>query len=83
VSIRSYWFLAVFLPALPAIGLAQAGSPAGAVPVANLGARREALIGRIKSGVAVIRGAEELADDPPASQYPRPAPSARTTISST
>ncbi|HEX7024459.1 MAG TPA: aminopeptidase P family protein [Gemmatimonadales bacterium] len=52
---------------------AQAGSPAGAVPVASLQARQRALIARLKSGVAVIRGAEELSDDPPDSKYPQAA----------
>jgi Xaa-Pro aminopeptidase len=64
--------LALVLPGPDTAGLAaQAGSPAGPVPVANLAARRQALIARIKSGVAVIRGAEELSNDPPESRYPQ------------
>lgn len=59
------------LVAAPGFLEAQAGSPAGAVPVANLQARRQALIARIKSGVAIIRGAEELSADPPDSKYPQ------------
>ena len=51
--------------------LAQAGSPAGPVPVELLQARRQALLGKIKSGVAVIRGASELSNDPPDSDYPQ------------
>ncbi len=64
-------FLLAALVATPAVVEAQAGSPAGAVPVANLQARRQALISRIKSGVAIIRGAEELSADPPDSKYPQ------------
>lgn len=52
---------------------AQAGSPAGAVPVDRLVARREALIARIQSGVAVLRSAEERSADPPDSEYPQDA----------
>lgn len=37
---------------------AQVGSPAGPVPVANLTARRNALLARMGTGVAVIRSAE-------------------------
>jgi Xaa-Pro aminopeptidase len=51
----------------------QAGSPAGAVPVDRLVARREALIARIQSGVAVLRSAEERSADPPDSEYPQDA----------
>ena len=71
MPIRSHSFIAILLLALPSAAAAQAGSPAGAVPVANLAARRQALIGRLKSGVAIIRGAEELSDDPPDSKYPQ------------
>jgi len=63
--------LLAVLVASPAGLEAQAGSPAGAVPVANLVARRDALAARIKSGVAIIRGAEELSADPPDSKYPQ------------
>lgn len=73
MSIRSISLLAALALALSAAATAQAGSPAGAVPVANLAARRQALIGRLKSGVAIIRGAEELSDDPPDSKYPQAA----------
>ena len=38
---------------------AQAGSPAGPVPVARLEARRSALLERMGTGVAVIRSADE------------------------
>ena len=71
MSIRSNSLLAALWLGVPAQAFAQAGSPAGAVPVANLSARRQALIGRIKSGVAILRGAEELSDDPPDSKYPQ------------
>jgi hypothetical protein len=64
--------VAALLAAPPALE-AQAGSPAGPVPVANLMARRQALITRIKTGVAIIRGAEELSADPPDSKYPQTA----------
>lgn len=41
--------------AMPAVAAAQAGSPAGPVPVERLAERREALLERIGSGVAVVR----------------------------
>jgi Xaa-Pro aminopeptidase len=41
--------------AMPAVAGAQAGSPAGPVPVERLAERREALLERIGSGVAVVR----------------------------
>jgi Xaa-Pro aminopeptidase len=44
---------------LPAILAAQAGSPAGPVPVDRLVARRGALLDRIGNGVAVLRSADE------------------------
>lgn len=59
------------LLAAPAGLEAQAGSPAGPVPVANLEARRQALISGVGTGTAIIRGAEELSADPPASKYPQ------------
>ncbi|HEY9519062.1 MAG TPA: aminopeptidase P N-terminal domain-containing protein, partial [Gemmatimonadales bacterium] len=59
------------LLAAPGALEAQAGSPAGPVPVANLEARRQALIAGVGTGVAIIRGAEELSADPPASKYPQ------------
>ena len=55
----------------PPVVAAQEGSPAGPVPVANLTARRQALIAKIKTGVAVIRGAAELSAEPPESKYPQ------------
>ena len=58
-------------PGLPSRLDAQAGSPAGAVPVERLVARRQALIARIQNGVAIIRGASELSNDPPDSDYPQ------------
>ncbi len=56
-------------PPGPASG--QAGSPAGAVPVERLQARRQALIAKLKTGIAIIKGAEELSNDPPNSDYPQ------------
>jgi Xaa-Pro aminopeptidase len=50
--------LVVFVLA-PTSLLCQAGSPAGPVPVERLQARRAALLDRIKSGIAVVRSAEE------------------------
>ncbi|MEO8449339.1 MAG: aminopeptidase P family protein [Gemmatimonadota bacterium] len=50
---------------------AQVGSPAGAVPVDRLQARRAALMARMGSGVAVIRSMEERSDDPPDSEHPQ------------
>ena len=70
---RAGRLLLAVLVASPPILPAQAGSPAGAVPVANLLARRQALIARMKSGVAIIRGAEEQSADPPDSKYPQTA----------
>ena len=43
----------------PAVGAAQAGSPAGAVPVERLEARRAALARRMGMGVAVLRSSTE------------------------
>jgi Xaa-Pro aminopeptidase len=71
VSRLLHQFVIAALVAAPATIEAQAGSPAGAVPVANLVARRQALIARIKTGVAILRGAEELSADPPDSKYPQ------------
>jgi len=51
--------------------LAQATEPAGPVPVRFLQARRQALVARIKTGVAVIQGQHELSNDPPDSDYPQ------------
>ncbi len=56
---------------IPGAAGAQAGSPAGPIPVANLLARRQALIARLKSGVAIIKGSVEASDDPPQSDYPQ------------
>ena len=56
-------------PPGPASG--QAGSPAGAVQVERLQARRQALIAKLKTGIAIIKGAEELSNDPPNSDYPQ------------
>jgi Xaa-Pro aminopeptidase len=63
----------LFAVAAPGPMAAQAGSPAGAVPVELLAARRAALIARLESGAAILRGAEELPDDPPNSVYPQAA----------
>jgi len=68
---RSIPLCFVLALASPPLVPAQAGSPAGPVPVANLTARRQALIARLKAGVAIIRGAEEPSDDPPDSKYPQ------------
>ena len=52
--------LALFALCLIAAPLAaQAGSPAGPVPVATLQARRAALLARMGKGIAVIRSSEE------------------------
>lgn len=72
-TLRLVIVLGCVMGAGPATASAQAGSPAGAVPVANLAARREALVAKLKSGVALIRGASELRDDPPESEYPQAA----------
>ncbi len=61
----------VALLTLPALASAQAGSPAGAVPLERLEARRQALIAKLKAGVAIIKGSEELSNDPPDSDYPQ------------
>jgi Xaa-Pro aminopeptidase len=44
---------------IPALAVAQAGSPAGPVPVERLNARRAALLDRLGTGLAVIRSADE------------------------
>jgi Xaa-Pro aminopeptidase len=54
-----YLALALVLGALAARPAgAQVGSPAGAVPVERLSARREALLARLGTGVAVLKSAE-------------------------
>jgi Xaa-Pro aminopeptidase len=63
--------LAGLVPGRPARLHAQVGSPGGAVPVERLAARRQALIARMKGGVAIIRGASELSGDLPDSDYPQ------------
>jgi len=68
---RWRFLLSGCLLGLPLVAAAQAGSPAGPVPVERLQARREALVARLKTGVAVIRGASELSNDPPNSGYPQ------------
>jgi len=62
---------AVLLLVLPGAAGAQAGSPAGAVSVDRLEARRQALVARLKSGVAIVKGSEALSNDPPDSDYPQ------------
>jgi Xaa-Pro aminopeptidase len=47
--------LAALIGLAPALAAAQAGSPAGPVPVERLVARREALLERLGTGVAVVR----------------------------
>jgi Xaa-Pro aminopeptidase len=59
------------LVALPSLLSAQAGSPAGPVPVELLQARRTALFDRIGTGVAVLQAAGERSADPPDSDYPQ------------
>ena len=63
--------LGAVLLGIPSAATAQLGSPAGPVPVERLQARREALIAKLKTGVAIIKGAEELSNDPPDSEYPQ------------
>ena len=53
-SIRLALGLAVLSPALAASAAAQAGSPAGPVPVERLVARRAALLARLGNGVAMV-----------------------------
>ena len=62
----------IALLALPAVAVAQVGSPAGPVPVALLQARRQALLDRMGTGVAVLRSGEEKSietDHPQDSDY--------------
>ncbi len=60
------------LSALSAVPPARlSAQPAGPVPVQFLKTRREALVARMKSGVAVIQGQHELSNDPPDSDYPQ------------
>jgi Xaa-Pro aminopeptidase len=47
----------LWLPVLPSAGAAQAGSPAGPVPVERLAARRAALLERLGDGVAIVAAA--------------------------
>jgi len=47
--------LAAFTGLAPALATAQSGSPAGTVPVERLAARREAVLERIGTGVAVVK----------------------------
>jgi Xaa-Pro aminopeptidase len=61
----------LLLAVLPTMLAAQAGSPAGAIPVERLQARRAALLDRIGTGVVVLQGAEERSADPPDSDYPQ------------
>ena len=63
--------LALLLAGSPVAAWTQAGSPAGPVPPERLQARRQALLARIRSGVAIIQGARELSNDPPDSEYPQ------------
>src|SRR4026209_400544 len=61
----------ISLLALPSPAGAQAGSPAGSVPVAYLAARRQALLAPLNAGGAVIKGAAELSNGPPHSDDPQ------------
>ena len=56
---RSVVLACVLSGVISAPTLAQAGSPAGPVPVERLAARRAALLERIGNGVAVLRSADE------------------------
>lgn len=49
----------ILLGALPMGAAAQAGSPAGPVPVELLSARRQALLDRMGDGIALVRSADE------------------------
>jgi Xaa-Pro aminopeptidase len=71
MTMRSLALLGAVLVRTPVAAAGQLGSPAGPVPVERLQARRDALIGRLKTGVAIIKGAEELSHDPPNSDYPQ------------
>ncbi len=61
----------VAIAALSSSLAAQTTAPSGPVPVQFLQARRQALVARMKSGVAVIQAQHELSNDPPASDYPQ------------
>lgn len=69
----SLWSLYLPLVVLAAPLAAQAGSPAGAVPPERLVARRAALLARMGTGIAVLRGTSERSIDPPDSDYPQDA----------
>jgi Xaa-Pro aminopeptidase len=56
--VAGLWSASVVLLAIPAAGAAQAGSPAGPVPVERLVARRAALLERLGEGVAVVPAAK-------------------------
>lgn len=70
-NLSGFRLAAALLLGLAGAATGQAGSPAGAVPVERLEARRQALIAKLKSGVAILKGAEELSNDPPNSAYPQ------------
>jgi len=53
------------------LALLQIGSPAGPIPVDRLVARRAALMEKMASGVAVLRGASERSSEPPDADYPQ------------
>lgn len=65
--------LLALLAVLPPSLAAQAGSPAGPVPVDRLAARRAALTDSMRSGVAILRSTSERSNDPPESEYPQDA----------
>lgn len=71
MSARPILSLSLLLAAGTASAAAQAGSPAGPVPVDLLQSRRQTLVAKLRTGVAVIKGAEELSNDPPNSEYPQ------------
>jgi Xaa-Pro aminopeptidase len=63
--------LIVQLLVWPSLALAQPGSPAGPVPPANLVTRRAALMERMGTGIAILRGNSERSIDPPDAEYPQ------------
>jgi len=58
-SVRGLLLVPLALLVAAAPGLAQAGSPAGPVPVEYLQARRAALLDRMGTGVAILRSADQ------------------------
>ncbi|HEX9894420.1 MAG TPA: aminopeptidase P family protein [Gemmatimonadales bacterium] len=67
MSYRIHALLLLF----PVLAQAQVGSPAGPVPPERLAARREALMDRLGTGIAVLQGTSERSIDPPDAEYPQ------------